>query len=76
MLGAGGAGKTTLVIPLPRELLREPREGEPVPVPLSLAGWDTDRHPTLRAWLGWKLTEIYRESIEDVSGSVKLLPLR
>ncbi|MEV4252785.1 NACHT domain-containing protein [Spirillospora sp. NPDC049652] len=59
IIGGPGAGKTTLAVQLVRELLDEPDPGEPVPVLLSIADWDTERFPRLQSWLAARLTETY-----------------
>ncbi|GAA2078830.1 NACHT domain-containing protein [Actinomadura alba] len=51
ILGGPGVGKTTLAVQLLMELLRTRRPGEPVPVLLSAARWDTKARPQLRDWL-------------------------
>ncbi|MGW4872988.1 NACHT domain-containing protein [Streptomyces chartreusis] len=58
-LGGPGTGKTTLAVQLLRELLRTLREGEPVPVLLSVASWDTAAFPSLQDWLVVRLAEGY-----------------
>ncbi|MEU2390402.1 NACHT domain-containing protein [Streptomyces sp. NPDC007369] len=56
--GAPGTGKTVLAIELILSLLEERQAGEPVPVRLSLAGWDTTR--ALDTWLADELADVYR----------------
>ncbi|MBP2706901.1 NACHT domain-containing protein [Microbispora sp. RL4-1S] len=58
ILGEAGMGKTTLAVLLLRELLREPQPGDPVPVLLSMSGWDPAAEPVHR-WLGRRLRENY-----------------
>jgi replicative DNA helicase len=41
ILGAPGSGKTTLAVQLLLELLATRQPGEPIPVLVSLAGWDS-----------------------------------
>ncbi|MGH4015897.1 MAG: hypothetical protein ACRDSL_18645 [Pseudonocardiaceae bacterium] len=55
ILGPAGAGKTTLAVQLLLELLDTRRPDEPVPVLLSLAGWDTTTAPRLQDWLADRL---------------------
>ena len=54
ILGGPGTGKTTLAVQILLEMLRARPEGstEPVPVLLSAAGWDPERHTTLWDWVG------------------------
>jgi MFS family permease len=61
ILGGPGTGKTTLAVQLLRELLatRQCHEGEPVPVLLSVAGWDTSALPRLQDWLALRLRQDY-----------------
>lgn len=51
IIGGPGTGKTTLAVQLLMELLRTRLPGEPVPVLLSAARWDTEIHPRLHDWL-------------------------
>jgi NACHT domain len=58
IIGEPGMGKTTLAVLLLHELLKDPPSGEPVPVLLSMAGWDPETHPVDR-WLARRLDENY-----------------
>jgi hypothetical protein len=53
ILGGPGTGKTTLAVQLVRELLatRDAHPGEPVPVLLSISGWNAVEQPDVRDWL-------------------------
>ncbi|MFI9385548.1 NACHT domain-containing protein [Kutzneria sp. NPDC052558] len=59
IVGNAGAGKTTLAIQLVRRLAADRRDGEPVPVFLSVSGWDLVAHPTFEGWLLARLVETY-----------------
>ncbi|MEV5500297.1 NACHT domain-containing protein [Nonomuraea fuscirosea] len=57
--GGAGTGKTTLAVQLLLDLLATRTSAEPVPVMLSIAGWDTTRHRHLGEWLTAQLATIY-----------------
>ncbi|MFI7131561.1 NACHT domain-containing protein [Nonomuraea sp. NPDC050153] len=57
--GGPGTGKTTLALQLLLELLATRTNAEPVPVMLSIAGWDTSRCRRLDAWLAAQLAAAY-----------------
>lgn len=59
VLGGPGTGKTTLAVQLLLHLLGTRTDGEPIPVLLSVAGWDTDAHPRLHDWLAARLDADY-----------------
>ncbi|WP_433327356.1 NACHT domain-containing protein [Spirillospora sp. CA-294931] len=61
ILGGPGTGKTTLALQLLLHLLatRDHHPGEPVPVLLPVADWDTRRHPRLQDWIADRLTGDY-----------------
>lgn len=58
ILGDPGMGKTTLALLLLRELLEHAQPGDPVPVLLSMSGWDPDKE-SLSEWLARRLAEDY-----------------
>jgi hypothetical protein len=58
ILGDPGMGKTTLAVLLLRELLAHPDGVEPVPVLLSMSGWDPGVE-SLHTWVARRLTEGY-----------------
>nr|WP_191909974.1 NACHT domain-containing protein [Microbispora cellulosiformans] len=58
IIGEVGMGKTTLAVLLLSELLKEHQEGDPVPVLLSMSGWDPSAEPVHR-WLARRLRENY-----------------
>ncbi|HWO62418.1 MAG TPA: NACHT domain-containing protein [Umezawaea sp.] len=58
ILGDPGMGKTTLAVLLLRELLAHPDGVEPVPVLLSMSGWDPAVE-SLHSWVARRLTEGY-----------------
>ena len=58
VLGAPGAGKTTLMIRLVLDLLARRKAGDPVPVMVALASWDPVGQD-LRTWLTARLTVDY-----------------
>lgn len=59
ILGGPGTGKTTLAVQLLLHLLATGTDGEPVPVLLPVAGWDTRRYPRLQEWIADRLTGDY-----------------
>jgi hypothetical protein len=58
ILGDPGMGKTTLAVLLLRELLMHPEGEEPVPVLVSMSGWDPGAE-SLHTWVARRLTEGY-----------------
>ncbi|HET8661301.1 MAG TPA: NACHT domain-containing protein, partial [Micromonosporaceae bacterium] len=58
VIGAPGAGKSTLAVLLTLGLLARWQPGEPVPVLLTLASWDPGREH-LGTWLARRLAEAY-----------------
>ena len=59
IVGGPGMGKTTLAVQLVRHLLDTRTDAEPVPVLLSMAGWDTEAFPRLHDWLVDRLLRDY-----------------
>lgn len=59
ILGGPGSGKTTLAVQLLLALLDKREPADPVPVLLTLAGWDLKTHPRLQDWLVARLGEDY-----------------
>ncbi|WP_149263998.1 NACHT domain-containing NTPase [Actinomadura sp. K4S16] len=59
ILGKAGTGKTTLAIQLLLDLLATRTTGEPVPVLLPVAGWDTEQFPRLHDWVADRLARDY-----------------
>ncbi|MEU8364567.1 NACHT domain-containing protein [Nonomuraea sp. NPDC048882] len=57
--GGPGTGKTTLALQLLLALLATRGSDEPVPVMLSIAGWDTTRPHRLEEWVAARLATIY-----------------
>ncbi|REK84450.1 NACHT domain-containing protein [Streptomyces inhibens] len=58
--GAAGAGKTVLAVELMLSLFEKREAGEPVPVRMALAGWDTTQ--PLDEWMTGELTDTYQLS--------------
>lgn len=56
--GEPGMGKTTLAVLLVRELLDHPEPHDPVPVLLSMSGWNPDAE-SLHEWMSRRLAEDY-----------------
>lgn len=61
ILGGSGSGKTTLALQLLLDLLKDRASAEPVPVLLTLAGWDLKTHRRFKDWLAARLDEDYPE---------------
>ncbi|MFD8495863.1 NACHT domain-containing protein [Amycolatopsis sp. NPDC059657] len=59
ILGAAGTGKTTLAVQLLRQLIATRKPEDPVPVLVSVAGWDTVAHPRLHQWISTRLAQDY-----------------
>lgn len=59
IVGGPGSGKTTLAVQLLLELIEPGNVAEPVPLLLTLAGWDTEKFPRLRDWLAERLAQDY-----------------
>ncbi|GII80084.1 hypothetical protein Sru01_50660 [Sphaerisporangium rufum] len=80
ILGGPGTGKTTLAVQLIRELLatRAVHPGEPVPVLLPVAGWDTTAYPRLQQWLAVRLAQDYPalRAAELPAGMAEVLAVR
>jgi predicted NACHT family NTPase len=70
--GAPGAGKTVLAVQLMLRLLEPDQraEGDPVPVRLTLAGWDTDRE-SLEEWITGQLVGSYGLSRTEARALVR-----
>lgn len=59
VLGPAGAGKTTLAVQMLLQLLATRTPEEPVPVLLSLAGWNTTSAPRVQDWLTDRVAQDY-----------------
>ena len=68
MLGPPGAGKTSLVLLMVHELLRQDGPDQPIPVLLSIADWQPGRE-LLSDWLARRLTATHPALCEADSGS-------
>ncbi|WP_203730380.1 NACHT domain-containing protein [Paractinoplanes durhamensis] len=77
VIGAPGAGKSSLAVLLVNGLLDEPPPGDPVPVLLNIAGWDPAEH--LDAWLARQLAEQHpflgREMARELVERDRVLPI-
>ncbi|MFD3833433.1 NACHT domain-containing protein, partial [Streptomyces sp. NPDC058621] len=74
--GAPGAGKTVLALELMLALIDEREEGDPVPVRLSLAEWDTAI--PLTEWLTRHLVDVYdwpAKEAEELIRQRRVLPV-
>jgi hypothetical protein len=58
VIGEPGAGKTVAAIVLTLGLLADPEPGDPVPVLLTVAGWNPHREH-VQTWLARRITEEY-----------------
>jgi hypothetical protein len=58
VIGEPGAGKTVAAIVLTLGLLGDPEPGDPVPVLLTVAGWNPHREH-VQTWLARRITEEY-----------------
>ncbi|MEL5954114.1 NACHT domain-containing protein [Streptomyces sp. CLV115] len=67
--GAAGAGKTVLALELMQALLEGRSEGDPVPVRIPLAHWDTTE--PLDTLLKRRLAEAYGLRVDKAAGLVK-----
>jgi GTPase SAR1 family protein len=69
VLGAAGAGKTTILLELARDLLARTEDGRdaPVPVMLLLSRW-TNRPGGLTAWIAEEMAEHYKVDADQVRG--------
>ncbi|MFG3529169.1 NACHT domain-containing protein [Streptomyces sp. NPDC047917] len=67
--GAAGAGKTVLALELMLALIEDRAEGDPVPVRISLAQWDTDQ--PLTDVLARRLAEAYGWPAGTAAGLVE-----
>ena len=83
ILGEPGMGKTTLAVLLLYELIEFPRPGDPVPVMLSMAGWDP-RTERVHRWLARRLNENYpalrasaygRDAVRALVSKRRILPV-
>ncbi|MBD0670210.1 NACHT domain-containing protein [Streptomyces sp. CBMA156] len=69
VLGGPGSGKSTMALLFVVELLRRMREGDPVPVLLSLASW----RPRAEHLEGWLERQLLREYPYLSTGTVRVL---
>ncbi|MFD4751467.1 NACHT domain-containing protein [Streptomyces sp. NPDC058426] len=78
--GGAGAGKTTLALRLSAALLRDGTESRPVPVRVSLSGWD----PGKKGFPQWlvdhihqllEVTKASRRQVEDLVRAGRVLPI-
>ncbi|MER7211917.1 NACHT domain-containing protein [Streptosporangium sp. NPDC000239] len=68
--GGPGSGKTTLAVRLLLELLDSAAPGEPVPVLVTLTGWDPAERPRLHDWLAVRLARDYPALTSAFGGGV------
>jgi hypothetical protein len=59
VLGDAGSGKTTLAVQILLRMLAVRKPGEPVPVLLSVAGWNPGSRPQLEDWLTERIVRGY-----------------
>jgi hypothetical protein len=79
ILGAPGAGKTTTLLELTRDLITRARSNEqyPIPVVFNLSTWATKRQP-LKEWLAEELNQRYdvpKKLAQEWVAANTLLPL-
>ena len=79
ILGAPGAGKTTVLLEITRELIARARNNEehPIPIVFNLSTWSTKRQP-LKEWLVGELNQRYdvpKALAEEFVNENAVLPL-
>ncbi|GAA1884345.1 NACHT domain-containing protein [Asanoa iriomotensis] len=77
IIGAPGAGKTSLAVLLVRQLLADNQTADAVPVLLNMSAWDPAVH--LDTWLARRLADLYPRLGRDAAGrlvtSGRLVPV-